>query len=116
MIVAPCSTSASVALVSSSSREMSWVRCEIFAKSTSHSTREAARARARPASASTSAERSSVLLGMQPQYGHSPPTSSRSMTAKLIPVPFSSLATPSETVPAPMQMTSNWSPSARGHP
>ena len=63
----PSPAIALAALVSSRSRAIQRTRLEIFGKSTVHSTRLAARTRASPASASVSAERSSVLLGMQPQ-------------------------------------------------
>src|SRR6184192_1657434 len=72
MSFAPVASKAAAGRVSSRSRAIQSTRFETFGKSRSHSTFEAARLRARPASASVSPERSSVFEGTQPQYGHSP--------------------------------------------
>src|ERR1700754_3707088 len=50
--------------------------------------------------------RNSALLGIQPQYEHSPPTSSRSTTAAVSPASQTRAATVCPTGPAPMTMTS----------
>ena len=63
---APSSSRARADRVSSRSRVIQATRACTLWKSTAHSTREAASSRARPASAITSADRRSVLLGMQP--------------------------------------------------
>ncbi len=84
--LAPVASIAAAARLSSRSRAIHSVRFETLGKSTAHSTREAARTRARSASLNVSPERSKVLEGMQPQYGHSPPTSSRSTTASVRPL------------------------------
>src|SRR5437879_13135135 len=44
---------------------------------------------------------------MQPQYGHSPPTNSRSTTASVRPLPWSPPAIASPATPPPRQTTSN---------
>src|SRR5207253_10985033 len=104
---APVASSAAAGRVSSRSRAIHSTRFETLGKSTSHSTRDAARVRARAASSSVSPERSSVFDGTHPQYGHSPPTSSRSTTANDRPPPCSSPAIASPATPPPRQTTSN---------
>jgi len=59
-----------------------------------------------PASATTSAGRSSALLGMHAQYEHSPPTSSASTTAAVSPPRIARSATFSPVGPAPITITS----------
>src|SRR5438552_1884507 len=105
--LAPVASSAAAGRESSRSRAIHSTRLETFGKSTSQSTREAASVRARPASSSVSPDRSSVFDGTQPQYGHSPPTSSRSTTAIDSPLPCSSPAMASPATPPPRQTTSN---------
>ena len=85
--LAPVASSAAAGRLSSRLRAIHSTRLETFGKSTAHSTREAARRRARSASLNVSPERSKVFEGTQPQYGHSPPTSSRSTTASVSPLP-----------------------------
>ncbi len=104
---APFFSSAAAGRESSKSRAIQSTRLETFGKSTSHSTRDAERARARPASSSTSPERSRVFDGTQPQYGHSPPTSSRSTTATDRPLPSSLPTSASPATPPPRHRTSN---------
>src|SRR5438270_5063531 len=104
---APAASSALAGLVSSRSRAIQRTRLEILGMSTVHSTLLAASCRARPDSASVSPERRRVLLGTQPQYGHSPPTSPLSTTATVSPEPFSSPPIASPQTPAPRQRTSN---------
>src|SRR6476620_8403635 len=58
------------------------------------------------ASATASTGRSSALLGTQPQYEHSPPTSSRSTTATDSPAARLRSVTFCPTGPAPITMTS----------
>ena len=84
--LAPVASIAAAGLLSSRSRAIHSTRLETLGKSTVQSTREAARRRARSASLKVSPERSRVLEGTQPQYGHSPPTSSRSTTASVSPL------------------------------
>src|SRR5262249_30823072 len=100
---------AAAGLLSSRSRAIHNTRFETLGKSTVQSTREAASARARPASSRVSPERSSVFDGMQPQYGHSPPTSSRSTTASVRPLSRSPSAIASPATPPPRHTTSNCS-------
>ena len=107
MSFAPVASKAAAGRVSSRSRAIQNTRFETFGKSRSHSTFEAARLRARPASASVSPERSSVFEGTQPQYGHSPPTNSRSTTASVSPLPRSRPAIASPATPPPRHTTSN---------
>src|SRR5207237_1712658 len=83
---APVASSAVAGRESSRSRAIHRTRLETLAKSTSQSTREAASLRARPASSMVSADRRNVLEGTQPQYGHSPPTNSRSTTTTVSPL------------------------------
>ena len=83
---APVASIAAAGWLSSRLRAIHSTRVEILGKSTVHSTHEAARTRARSASVSVSPERSSVFDGTHPQYGHSPPTSSRSTTANVRPL------------------------------
>src|SRR5450759_1053081 len=104
---APVASSAAAGRESSRSRAIQSTRLDTFGKSTSHSTRDAARMRARPASSRVSPERSSVFDGMHPQYGHSPPTSSRSTTASESPLPCRPPAIASPATPPPRQTTSN---------
>src|SRR5690242_4916650 len=104
---APVASSAAAGRASSRSRAIHSTRLETFAKSTSQSTRDAASERARPASARVSPERSSVFEGTQPQYGHSPPTSSRSTTATESPLPSRPPAIASPATPPPRHTTSN---------
>ena len=85
--LAPVASSAAAGRLSSRLRAIDSTRFETFGKSTAHSTREAARRRARSASLNVSPDRSRVFEGTQPQYGHSPPTSSRSTTASVSPLP-----------------------------
>src|SRR2546428_648042 len=73
---APVLMRATAGRLSSRSRAIHSTRFDTLGKSTSHSTREAASVRARPASSSVSPDRSRVFEGTHPQYGHSPPTSS----------------------------------------
>src|SRR5258708_13111097 len=82
-------------------------RAESLEKTISHSTRDAANTRAREASAKVSPDRSSVFEGMHPQYGHSPPTSSRSTTASDRPLSLSPPAIASPATPPPRHTTSN---------
>ena len=63
--------------------------------------------RARSASLKVSLERSRVLEGMHPQYGHSPPTSSRSTTASVSPLSRRPTAIASPATPPPRHTTSN---------
>jgi hypothetical protein len=57
-----------------------------------------------------SSRRSRVLEGTQPQYGHSPPTNSRSTTASVRPLSRKPTAIASPATPPPRQRTSNsWS-------
>ena len=84
--LAPVASIAAAGRLSSRLRAIHSTRVETLGKSTLHSTRDAASTRARSASVSVSPERSNVLEGTQPQYGHSPPTSSRSTTASVSPL------------------------------
>ena len=65
--LAPVASSAAAGWLSSRSRAIHSTRLETLGKSTVHSTREAARRRARSASLNVSPERSRVLDGTQPQ-------------------------------------------------
>src|SRR5438067_1181875 len=105
--LAPVASSAAAGRESSRSRAIHRTRLDTVAKSTSQSTREAASLRARPASSMVSADRRNVLDGTQPQYGHSPPTSSRSTTASESPLSRSPPAIASPATPPPRQTTSN---------
>src|SRR5258705_846488 len=105
--LAPVASIAAAGRLSSRSRAIHSVRFETLGKSTAHSTREAARTRARSASLNVSPERSRVLEGMQPQYGHSPPTSSRSTTASVSPLSLRPAAIASPATPPPRHTTSN---------
>ena len=60
----------------------------------------------RRASATATTGRSIALLGMQAQYEHSPPTSSRSTAATLSPAARARSATVYPTGPAPITITS----------
>ena len=62
--------------------------------------------RTAPASATTSAGRSSALLGMHAQYEHSPPTSSASTITAVSPPRTARSATFSPVGPAPITITS----------
>src|SRR5712664_1998537 len=105
--LAPVASIAAAGRLSSRLRAIHSTRVETLGKSTLHSTRDAASTRARPASVSVSPERSSVFEGTQPQYGHSPPTSSRSTTASVRPLPCSPPAIASPATPPPRHTTSN---------
>ena len=105
--LAPVASIAAAGRLSSRSRAIHSTRLETLGKSTVHSTREAARARARSASVKVSLERSRVLEGTQPQYGHSPPTSSRSTTASVSPLSRRPTAIASPATPPPRHTTSN---------
>ena len=104
---APVASIAAAGRLSSRFRAIHRTRVDTLGKSTAHSTREAARTRARPASVNVSPERSKVLDGTQPQYGHSPPTSSRSTTASVSPLSRRPDAIASPATPPPRQTTSN---------
>ena len=105
--LAPVASIAAAGRLSSRLRAIHSTRVETLGKSTLHSTRDAASTRARSASLSVSPERSSVLEGTQPQYGHSPPTSSRSTTASVSPLSCRPTAIASPATPPPRQTTSN---------
>src|SRR5262245_2595648 len=104
---APVASIAAVGRLSSRLRAIQSTRLETLGKSTVHSTREAARTRARSASVKVSLERSRVFEGTQPQYGHSPPTSSRSTTARVSELSRRPTAIASPATPPPRQTTSN---------
>ena len=104
---APGASIAAAARLSSRLRAIDRTRLETLGKSTVHSTRDAARRRARWASVNVSLERSRVLEGTQPQDGHSPPTSSRSTTASLSPLSRRPTAIASPATPPPRHTTSN---------
>src|SRR5207248_1220393 len=70
--LAPVASIAAAGRLSSRLRAIHSTRSETLGKSTVHSTREAARRRARSASLNVSPERSKVLEGTQPQYGQTP--------------------------------------------
>jgi hypothetical protein len=65
--LAPVASMAAAGRRSSRSRAIQSTRLETFGKSTVHSTRDAARRRARSASLNVSPERSKVFEGTQPQ-------------------------------------------------
>ena len=65
---APVASSAAAGRLSTRSRAIHRTRLETLGKSTDHSTRDAARRRARSASIRVSPDRSKVLEGTQPQY------------------------------------------------
>jgi hypothetical protein len=66
---APVASIAAAGRLSSRSRAIHSTRLETFGKSTAHSTRDAARRRARSASVNVSPERAKVFEGTQPSTG-----------------------------------------------
>ena len=105
--LAPVLSSAAAGRRSSRSRAIHSTRFDTLGKSTAHSTRDAASIRARSASLNVSPERSKVFDGTHPQYGHSPPTSSRSTTASVSPLSRRPPAIASPATPPPRHTTSN---------